>query len=42
MRATAIVTLGVALGLSGAVIADAVRAATPGGASGLSLLPAGV
>jgi len=36
MRATSIVTLGVALGVSGALLANAVSAA-PGGAAGLSL-----
>jgi carboxyl-terminal processing protease len=37
MRATSFVTLGVALGISGALVANAVRAAPPGGAAGLSL-----
>ncbi len=37
MRATSFVTFGVALGVSGALVAGAVRAAPPGGAAGLSL-----
>jgi carboxyl-terminal processing protease len=37
MRATSFVALGLALGMSGAVLANVVRAATPGGAAGLSL-----
>src|SRR5947209_1545190 len=36
-RATAFLTLGVALGVSGALVAGVVSAATPGGASGLAL-----
>ncbi len=37
MRATSFVALGVALGMTGALLANVVRASTPGGASGLSL-----
>jgi carboxyl-terminal processing protease len=37
MRATSFVTLGVALGVSGALVANAVQAGAPGGPAGLSL-----
>ena len=37
MRATSFVVLGVALGMSGALVANVVSAATPGGVSGLAL-----